>query len=71
MQAYLRLTAEKHALELCLGGAAFRSIGEHPFHPHYSTSGAVLEYDLGSLRWWTNYGEVWHECGVRALELMG
>lgn len=66
---YLRLGAEKHALSLCLGPDQFEPIAQDLYHPHYSTGWEVLEYDLGSLKWWTNYAEDWQACGYRALEI--
>lgn len=66
---FLRLGTEKYAIAVCVGDDAFEAIAEHLFHPHYSISSAVVGYDLGDLSWWTDCGEAWHECGVRALEL--
>jgi hypothetical protein len=56
---YLRLGAEKYALALCLEPDRFDPIAEHLFHPHYSTGWEILEYDLASLKWWTNYADEW------------
>lgn len=67
---YLRLGAERRAIEICLGAEQFDWLRERGlFHPVYVTSGSgnVLDYDLADLEWWIHIAKQWHECGARAL----
>jgi hypothetical protein len=65
---YLRLLAERRAIALCVGEREFsarRSEFLQPSWPGYE----VLEYDAGSLSWWTNSASDWQRIGSLALGL--
>ena len=63
---YLRLGAERRAIAICAGEKAFASLQGELFYaawPGYE----ILEYDIGSLKWWTHYVPDWQRIGQLAL----